>query len=138
MKQRIAVAGAGVFGRHHMRVLKTLDTAELTGVYDIDPARAAEAAAEHGVQAFDSLEQLAASANAAIVANAGGADVMRQGSAFTPPLLAERLSAFLDGPETLAAMGAKAHAIGINDAASRLADVVLDVAGAAKSGHATT
>ena len=68
MKQRIAVAGAGVFGRHHMRVLKTLDTAELTGVYDIDPARAAEAAAEHGVQAFASLEELAASANAAIVA----------------------------------------------------------------------
>ena len=77
-------------------------------------------------------------ANAAIVANAGGADVMRQGSQFTPALLAERLSAFLDGPETLAAMGAKAHAIGIHDAASRLADVVLDVAGAAKSGHATT
>jgi len=46
MKQRIAVAGAGVFGRHHMRVLQTLDTAELTGVYDIDPARAAEAAAD--------------------------------------------------------------------------------------------
>ena len=39
MKQRVAVAGAGVFGRHHMRVLKSLETAELTGVYDIDPAR---------------------------------------------------------------------------------------------------
>jgi predicted dehydrogenase len=68
MKPRIAVAGAGVFGRHHMRVLKTLDTAELTGVFDIDPARAAEAAAEHGVRAFASLAELAASNDAAVVA----------------------------------------------------------------------
>ena len=68
MKLRVAVAGAGVFGRHHMRVLRTLETAELTGVFDIDPARAAEAAAEHGVQAFESLEALAANADAAIVA----------------------------------------------------------------------
>ncbi|MFN0106129.1 MAG: Gfo/Idh/MocA family oxidoreductase [Bryobacteraceae bacterium] len=68
MKTRVAVAGAGVFGRHHMRVLKTLETAELTGVFDIDPARAAAAAAEYGVQAFDSLDALAANADAAIVA----------------------------------------------------------------------
>ena len=68
MKLRVAVAGAGVFGRHHMRVLRTLETAELTGVFDIDPARAAQAAAEHGVQAFESLEALAANAHAAIVA----------------------------------------------------------------------
>ena len=68
MKLRVAVAGAGVFGRHHMRVLKTIENAELTGVFDIDPARAAEAAAEHGVTAFDSLDSLAASADAAVVA----------------------------------------------------------------------
>jgi predicted dehydrogenase len=68
MKPRIAVAGAGVFGRHHMRVLKTLETAELTGVFDIDPARAAEAAAEHGVRVFASLAELAAHNDAAIVA----------------------------------------------------------------------
>jgi UDP-N-acetylglucosamine--N-acetylmuramyl-(pentapeptide) pyrophosphoryl-undecaprenol N-acetylglucosamine transferase len=77
-------------------------------------------------------------ANAAIVADAGGAEIMRQGSQFTPPLLAERLLAFLDQPETLATMAAKAHAIGIHDAAARLADVVLAVAGAAKSANATT
>jgi len=68
MKLRVAVAGAGVFGRHHMRVLKALDSAELTGVYDTDATRAAEAAAEYGVSAFPSLEALAASADAAIVA----------------------------------------------------------------------
>lgn len=68
MKKRVAVAGAGVFGRHHMRVLKSLETAELAGVYDIDAARAAEAAAEHGVKAFASLEELAGAAEAAVVA----------------------------------------------------------------------
>ena len=68
MKLRVAVAGAGVFGRHHMRVLKTIENAELTGVYDLDPARAAEAAAEHGVAAFPSLEALAAASDAAVVA----------------------------------------------------------------------
>lgn len=68
MKPRVAVAGAGVFGRHHMRVLKSLDTAELAGVYDTDSIRASEAAAEHGVAAYSSLEELAADAQAAIVA----------------------------------------------------------------------
>jgi predicted dehydrogenase len=68
MKPRVAVAGAGVFGRHHMRVLQALDTAELAGVYDIDPARAAEAAAEHGVPSFASLAELSARADAAVVA----------------------------------------------------------------------
>ena len=68
MKLRVAVAGAGVFGRHHMRVLRGLETADLAGVFDIDPARAAQAAAEHGVTAFASLEALAANADAAIVA----------------------------------------------------------------------
>ena len=65
---RIAVAGAGVFGRHHLRVLKSLPNVELTGVFDADPARTAAAAAEYGVAAFGSLEELAGAADAAVVA----------------------------------------------------------------------
>lgn len=68
MKPRVAVAGAGVFGRHHMRVLHTLETATLAGVFDLDPKRAAEAAAEYGVPVFRSLEELAGAADAAVVA----------------------------------------------------------------------
>jgi predicted dehydrogenase len=41
MKLRVAVAGAGVFRRHHMRVLQALETAELRGVYDLNANRAA-------------------------------------------------------------------------------------------------
>ncbi|MBM3768789.1 MAG: gfo/Idh/MocA family oxidoreductase, partial [Acidobacteria bacterium] len=35
---RIAVAGAGVFGRHHLRVLQSLENIELVGVFDADAA----------------------------------------------------------------------------------------------------
>ncbi|MFN7543827.1 MAG: Gfo/Idh/MocA family oxidoreductase [Acidobacteriota bacterium] len=65
---RIAVAGAGAFGRNHIRVLKNLPGAELTGIYDIDPACAAAAAAEVSVPVLDSLDALRAGSDAAVVA----------------------------------------------------------------------
>jgi len=68
MKLRVGVAGAGVFGRHHMRVLHALESAELVGVYDVDAGRANAAAAEYGVPVFESLEALAANSQAAVVA----------------------------------------------------------------------
>jgi UDP-N-acetylglucosamine--N-acetylmuramyl-(pentapeptide) pyrophosphoryl-undecaprenol N-acetylglucosamine transferase len=67
-------------------------------------------------------------ANAKVLADAGGAEVMLQ-PAFTPEALASRLSAMLAAPERLAAMASAARGIGIADAASRTADVVLEVAG---------
>lgn len=65
---RIAVVGAGVFGRNHLRVIRETPAAELAGVYDIDAERGAAAALEFGCKAFGSLEEVAASAQAAIVA----------------------------------------------------------------------
>ncbi len=65
---RIAVAGAGAFGRNHIRVLKELPGATLTGLYDRDPATAAAAATEFGIPAFDSLEALTQASQACIVA----------------------------------------------------------------------
>lgn len=56
---RIAVAGAGAFGRNHLRVYRELQQAglpvELTAVIDWDAAVAAKAAAEFGVLGFDSV-----------------------------------------------------------------------------------
>ncbi len=72
-------------------------------------------------------------ANARILAEAGGAVIMRQPSEFTPDALAARLAAFLDAPASLATMAAAARSIGIADAASRLADLVLDVAALPKT-----
>jgi UDP-N-acetylglucosamine--N-acetylmuramyl-(pentapeptide) pyrophosphoryl-undecaprenol N-acetylglucosamine transferase len=67
-------------------------------------------------------------ANAKVLKDAGGAEVMPQPS-FTSEALAKRLSALLAAPAELAVMAAKARSIGIADAASRTADVALEVAG---------
>jgi predicted dehydrogenase len=65
---RIAVLGAGAFGKHHIRIVHEHPEAELSGILDVDPARAAAAAAERGCAVFRSLEELAAASDAAIVA----------------------------------------------------------------------
>lgn len=62
-------------------------------------------------------------ANAAALADAGGAWVMPQPN-FTPGALAERLSALLVDPAALAAAAAAARTQGRPDAAARLADLV--------------
>lgn len=65
---RVAVVGAGQFGRQHMRVIRQSPQAELAGVLDTDPARAAAAATEFGCPALADLEAVARRADAAVVA----------------------------------------------------------------------
>jgi len=65
---RVAVAGCGEFGRNHARVYGEMESAELVGVYDTDPARAAAFAQEFGTKAFGSLEEMAGLVDAASVA----------------------------------------------------------------------
>jgi predicted dehydrogenase len=67
-KIRVAVIGAGVFGRHHLRVLSQSLHATLVGVVDADPERAAEAAAEHNCLTFATLGELKGNVDAAVVA----------------------------------------------------------------------
>lgn len=67
-KIRVAVVGAGEFGRNHARVYREMDTVELTGVLDQDAARAEKIAQEFGVRAFQGLEDLSGSVDAASVA----------------------------------------------------------------------
>lgn len=61
---RVAVAGAGAFGRNHLRVLHELETAgrgvKLAAVVEPDTARAAEAAAQYAIPVFASVEDLLA------------------------------------------------------------------------------
>ncbi|OYW08112.1 MAG: oxidoreductase, partial [Acidobacteriia bacterium 12-62-4] len=66
-KLRIAVVGAGAFGRNHMRVIRSLPNAELTAVCDADADRANAAAAEFETRALP-LAELAGAVDAAIVA----------------------------------------------------------------------
>ena len=68
MTVRVGVVGVGALGQHHARVYADLPGATLAGLYDVDPSRAAEVAARHGVPAFARLRELADAADAISVA----------------------------------------------------------------------
>jgi UDP-N-acetylglucosamine--N-acetylmuramyl-(pentapeptide) pyrophosphoryl-undecaprenol N-acetylglucosamine transferase len=67
-------------------------------------------------------------ANATVLEKAGGAILLRQ-DAFTPQRLAREIAALAADPARLAAMAAAARSAGTPDAAERLAELVLRVAG---------
>jgi predicted dehydrogenase len=67
-KIRVAVAGAGEFGRNHVRVYREIDGAELIGVYDQDAGRAAAVAKEFQTKVLATLEELEGRADAVSVA----------------------------------------------------------------------
>jgi predicted dehydrogenase len=67
-KVRVAVVGAGVFGRHHVRIVKQSARAVLVGVVDPDAQRAQAIAAEFGCAAVASVQDLIGTIDAAIVA----------------------------------------------------------------------
>ena len=71
-------------------------------------------------------------ANAAVLEQAGGALRLRQ-EEFSPDRLAAEISALASAPQKLVAMAAAARSQGALDAAERLADLVLRVAGMAKA-----
>ena len=62
------MVGAGSFGRNHLRVIHQSEHAELAGVLDSNPERAAEAASADACSILTSLEELAGKADAAVVA----------------------------------------------------------------------
>ncbi len=64
----MGVAGVGAIGRNHARVLASLPGVKLAGIFDVDHARAAELAAEHGTRAATSLEELASWTEAITIA----------------------------------------------------------------------
>jgi predicted dehydrogenase len=65
---RVAVVGAGEFGRNHARVYRELEGAELIGVFDQNQERAAAIAAEFQTQVLKGLDELCRRADAASVA----------------------------------------------------------------------
>jgi predicted dehydrogenase len=65
---RVTVVGTGEFGRNHARVYRELEGAELVGVFDENPDRAAAVAAEFQTQVLKSLHELRGRADAASVA----------------------------------------------------------------------
>ena len=67
-RTKIVVVGAGRFGQQHARVYHELPEAELVGVFDTDPQRAAEVAEQFQCRKFASLEELIGAVEAASVA----------------------------------------------------------------------
>ncbi|HUI55834.1 MAG TPA: Gfo/Idh/MocA family oxidoreductase [Bryobacteraceae bacterium] len=66
-KHRVAVVGAGQFGKNHCRVVHESERAELCAVVDINSARAAEAAALYQAQPLTDAPDIAGQLDAAIV-----------------------------------------------------------------------
>jgi predicted dehydrogenase len=67
-KHRLAVIGAGQFGKNHCRVVHESERAQLCAVVDTDAARAAESAALYGAEPLADARALAGKVDAAIVA----------------------------------------------------------------------
>jgi predicted dehydrogenase len=65
---RVAVVGAGQFGRNHCRVVSESPRADLAAVVDLDPARAGEVARLYQSQPLSDVAGLAGKVDAAIVA----------------------------------------------------------------------
>lgn len=64
---KVAVIGAGMMGKNHLKTYKSLNNFELVGVYDIFPEAAQNAAEMFGIKAFSSLDEVAASVDAVSV-----------------------------------------------------------------------
>lgn len=66
-KIRVAVIGAGMMGKNHLKTYKSLNNVELVGVYDIFPDAAKAAAEALGIKAFSSMEEVAKNVDAVSV-----------------------------------------------------------------------
>lgn len=64
---KVAVIGAGMMGKNHLKTYKSLNNFELVGVYDIFPEAAQNAAEMFGIKAFSSLDEVAANVDAVSV-----------------------------------------------------------------------
>lgn len=65
---KIGVAGVGYLGRLHARVLTEIPEADVIGFYEPDDARAAEVAANLGLERYETLEALGEACDCAVVA----------------------------------------------------------------------
>ena len=101
---RVGVIGTGALGYHHARLLRRLAGAELVGIYDLDPARAAHVAAELDTTAFATLDELLERIEAASVVvptpahTAVGVEVLKRGIA---ALIEKPLADTVSGAEQL-------------------------------------
>jgi len=54
-KMKCGVIGVGSLGQHHARIYASLPGVELTGIFETDPARAAEICAKYNTRHFATI-----------------------------------------------------------------------------------
>lgn len=105
---RIGVAGAGYFGRFHALKVAASKRVTLSGVYDLDPARAATVATEVGAGAMG-FEQLVAASDALVIAAPADVHYALAGAALRAGkhvLVEKPIAATLEEADGLAALAA--------------------------------
>lgn len=65
---RVGVIGVGSLGYHHARILRDVEGARLTGIFDTDPDRLGGVAAELGLRAFGHADELLDGVDACVIA----------------------------------------------------------------------
>ncbi len=90
---KVAVVGAGHFGKHHVRILSGLPEVDLVGVCDPDGARAKELAEKFGSKPLSSVAELPPDLDAAVVAVP-----TRLHAEVAVPLLARGVSCLVEKP----------------------------------------
>jgi len=68
MNLKVAVIGAGGFGRHHIRILAGMEGVDLVGAVDPDPSRAKDHTDPYDVPLLSSIDDLPDDLDAAVVA----------------------------------------------------------------------
>ena len=66
-KIKVAVIGAGMMGKNHLKTYKNMQDVELVGVFDVNTEAAKAAAETFGIKAFSSMEEIAKKVNAVSV-----------------------------------------------------------------------
>ncbi len=64
---KVAVIGAGMMGKNHLKTYANMQGVKLVGVYDIFPEAAKAAAQTYGIKAFSSMEEVAKNVDAVSV-----------------------------------------------------------------------
>ncbi len=111
---RVGVIGTGALGFHHARLLRRTEGTEFSGIYDIDPARAAQVARELEITAHPTLDALLDRVDAVSVAvptpahTEVGLAVLSRGIA---ALIEKPLADSLEGAEQLVQQARAAGAV---------------------------
>jgi len=114
-KIRVAVVGAGEFGKNHVRVWRTMPGAELAGIVDTNAERAAKIAAEFETRVIPDLDALAQEGVSAVSLAVPTKDHARVGCRLFESgidvLVEKPMAASLKDADRLIVAAARAHRI---------------------------